>query len=582
MPFKKILSLFTADDRKKLIWIFFTIIAITFLEAISFASVIPVFKTIFLNDIPQSADLLFTNFLNDIGVKPFGNDYSLGNSNLKKIIILLIFISIFLLKTVVLIFFSYFLSKFFGFFCIKISNSIFSTCLKQDYLFFVDNTMQDFLRKVTVDVIGVKTFVISIINLFIEILFIVTLSILLIIINYQIFLFNTVVFGIVFTAYFYLVKKKILKWSFLFQKNSGFLQNLVFEGIKGIRDIISYRLEKKYLNDFSVNVTNIYLSQLKLDFLNTVQRFWMETVAVIGIALPLLFFMYQKTDVNELIPVFGLYGIAIFRLVPSFNRMVMHLQNINFYKPSFNAICDVLEKSKTYSEQSAAKSISFNKDIKFSNVEFFFKDKNKKILNNVNFIINKGDCIVVRGPNGSGKSTLLNLISGLIKETSGSILVDDKYNIYENKNAWSDRISYVQQNVFLLNTSIKNNIILDEKEFIEEKFIKIKNLLDLNGSFSNFTKKLETIVGTDGVLLSGGQKQIISIARAIYKDSDIIIFDEPNSALDSNKSNLLSEIIKELNLTKTIIVVTHDLGNFQNCFNKVITIDNGKIDCEIL
>jgi ABC-type bacteriocin/lantibiotic exporter with double-glycine peptidase domain len=203
---------------------------------------------------------------------------------------------------------------------------------------------------------------------------------------------------------------------------------------------------------------------------------------------------------------------------------------------------------------------------------------NKKILNNVNLLINKGDCVAIRGLNGSGKTTILNLISGLIKEKSGSILVDGIYKIYENKNEWSRNISYVQQNIFLLNTSIKNNIILDDKKEIDEKKLdKIISLLDLNFFFSNLINGINSPVGSDGVTLSGGQKQIISIARALYKDSDIIIFDEPNSALDEEKSVLLSEVIKIINLNKTIIVVTHDLNSFKGCFTKIFSIKNGII-----
>jgi ABC-type bacteriocin/lantibiotic exporter with double-glycine peptidase domain len=577
---KNIIKLFDKNDKKKLVWIFLSIIAITFLEAASFASVIPVFKTLFLNEIPGQIDTYFTNFLNFIGIKPFGEDYSFGASSLKKFIIIVLFFLIFLIKSLILILFSYFLAKFFGNFCIKISNRIFYYSLNQDYLFFIDNTMQDFLRKVTTDVNGVKSYVISVINLFIEILFLVAISLLLIIVNYQIFLFNITIFTIVFSIYFYIVKKKIIIWSLLFQKNNGLLHNLVFDGIKGIKDIICYGLEKKYLNDFSKNVNNIYSSQLKIDFLNNIQRFWMEIVAVAAMSMPLVFFMYYKVDIKDLIPVFGLYGIAIFRLIPSLNRIVMHIQNINFYKPSFDSVHDVLNNSKVYSNNTHADPIIFKKCIEFKNVDFFFKNINKKILNNVNLVINKGDCIAIKGLNGSGKTTILNLISGLIKESSGSILIDDIYKIYENKTAWCKNISYVQQNVFLLNTSIKNNIILDERNFDEKKFEKITSLLDLNLFFSNLTNGINSTVGSDGTLLSGGQKQIISIARALYKDSDVIIFDEPNSALDEKKSGKLSEIIKILNTNKTIIVVTHDTGSFKGCFNKIAYIDKGEIRTE--
>ena len=308
---KDIISLFDQKDRIKLLWIFFIIIAITFFEAISFAAVIPVFKTVFLNEIPSFIDNYFTNFLNLIEIRPFNTDYKLGTSSLKKFIIIIVFILIFLIKSIILILFTYFLSFFFGNFCIKISNKVFFNCINQDYLFFIEHTVEDFLRKVTTDIHGVKTYVVSVINFFIEILFILTVSVVLIIINYQIFLFIIGIFGTVFSFYFYIMKRKISVWSFLFQKNSGLLQNLISDVIKGIKYIICYKLEKKYLSDFSKRVNNVYLSQFKLDFVNTIQRFWMELLAVVAMSLPLVFFMYKRNDVQELIPVFGLYCPSI-------------------------------------------------------------------------------------------------------------------------------------------------------------------------------------------------------------------------------------------------------------------------------
>jgi ABC-type bacteriocin/lantibiotic exporter with double-glycine peptidase domain len=195
----------------------------------------------------------------------------------------------------------------------------------------------------------------------------------------------------------------------------------------------------------------------------------------------------------------------------------------------------------------------------------------------VNFNINKGECILILGENGSGKSTFLNIISGLVKPNVGEILIDNNINIYENKSNWFKEINYVQQDIFLLKKTIKENIILGNvNNFDVLKFDKINKLLLLDQAFGVLNNKLETIVGVEGVNLSGGQKQIISIARALYKNGDIFLFDEPSSALDSYYQKILAKIIEFLkNNNKTIIIITHDILLFKEFANVIYKIDSG-------
>jgi ABC-type bacteriocin/lantibiotic exporter with double-glycine peptidase domain len=215
--------------------------------------------------------------------------------------------------------------------------------------------------------------------------------------------------------------------------------------------------------------------------------------------------------------------------------------------------------------------------LNIKNVSFFYKNSSTKILDNVNFNINKGECILILGENGSGKSTFLNIISGLVKPNVGEILIDNNINIYENKSNWFKEINYVQQDIFLLKKTIKENIILGNvNNFDFLKFDKINKLLLLDQAFGVLNNKLETIVGVEGINLSGGQKQIISIARALYKNGDIFLFDEPSSALDSYYQKILAKIIEFLkNNNKTIIIITHDILLFKEFANVIYKIDSG-------
>jgi len=172
----------------------------------------------------------------------------------------------------------------------------------------------------------------------------------------------------------------------------------------------------------------------------------------------------------------------------------------------------------------------------------------------------------------------VDLISGLIKPCKGSILIDNTIELYKVKKSWIEKISYVQQNIFLFNSTIKANIICeDEKNYSIEKYNNLKKIMPIDEIFSRFPNGLDTVVGKDGINLSGGQKQLISIARALYKDSEIIIFDEANSALDKEYTEVLEKIIFELKGKKTIIFVTHDMLLLKKSFDKIYKLHSGEI-----
>ena len=209
-------------------------------------------------------------------------------------------------------------------------------------------------------------------------------------------------------------------------------------------------------------------------------------------------------------------------------------------------------------------------------MSFFYEGSFEKILKNINFEIKKGESMGIVGKNGSGKSTLLNIISGLIKSSEGEILIDGSYDLYSNRKVWYEKISYVQQNIFILDSDVKKNICLEDENKINHlKLNKILHDLEI----SKFFKEIkDDAVSANGINLSEGQKQVISLARALYKDSQIIILDEPSSALDLENSTLLKKILLSLKKQKTIIMVTHDKDFYFDCFDKVIEIDCGQIN----
>jgi ATP-binding cassette subfamily B protein len=561
---KKIFFLLTRKEKHNLAIIsLFNLIGVL-LEMLSFVIIIPVFNLIFLKD--KSYNHLIDFF--------FGQDF-FDKTN-AKILILVILILLFCFKNIFLVIINYISIKFYNFLNLRISNSLFELYLKQDYSFFLSSKSDFLIRKLINDTMGVKTYLNLLQNLIIDILLIFSFSVVLMYTNIQIFIFFISIFGFFGFLYLSIIKKRIATWSYSYQTNLGVLQNTINEGSKGIKDLIIYDLISSFQKKFTSVNHNTFISFFKIDFINNIQRFWMEIIAILAMISPLIISLFLNIEVNELIPIFVLFSVGLFKIVPTLNRIIQGYQILKFNKPSLGIIYQQFSELKNKDE--LINKIDFKFGLEFKNVNYTYQSDKFEVLKNLNFKINKGESIAIIGANGTGKTTLLNLISGLIAPTKGKILLDNCLNIFEIKKSWFNKISYVQQNIFLFNSTIKANIICeDEKNYSIEKYNNLKKIMPIDEIFSRFLNGLDTVVGKDGINLSGGQKQLISIARALYKDSEIIIFDEANSALDKEYIEVLEKIIFELKGKKTIIFVTHDMLLLKKSFDKIYKLHSGEI-----
>jgi ABC-type bacteriocin/lantibiotic exporter with double-glycine peptidase domain len=336
--------------------------------------------------------------------------------------------------------------------------------------------------------------------------------------------------------------------------------------------------EKKY----NISVDTYNHTSTRLIFLSNIQRYWLEIVGFFVITLAMIYFIIGNYNINNLVPIFGLYTLAVFRFVSSINRIVYNFQTLKFNYSAYETLLKTITYLKKANSIKLKEIFFFTTSIEFKNVNFGYGNETNKTLNDINLKIYKGESICIFGKNGTGKTTFLNLISGLLNPKSGSSIVDNQYTILNNRDNWVKNLSYVQQNIFLLDTSIKNNITItnDNDKINYNRYDNLVKILDLDNYFKELPHKLDTKVGLNGTNLSGGQKQMISLARALYKDSELIIFDEPTSALDEAKSQLFRNIIFSMKGKKTIIVVTHDKNLLEKCFDKIFEISSGNFELQ--
>jgi ABC-type branched-subunit amino acid transport system ATPase component len=355
------------------------------------------------------------------------------------------------------------------------------------------------------------------------------------------------------------------------------MHRILIEGFAGIKDIIIYNLNKIFyqkLTNFNIQASQ---AAFKSDFLNSITRLWIEILLIFVIIVPIIFLVAVDLSLKNYLSIFTLYTLAVFRIIPSINRAIVSYQQIVFNKTGFLSVYEQFSNAQV--SQRNFSDLNFQEHIEFKNINYEFAEKSRVLFDNINLKIYKNQIIGIKGPNGSGKSTFLNLLAGILKPTSGEIILDNRYKIFNNSN-WFSKVSFVHQDVFLFNDTIKNNICLkyDGTECIIDE-IKLENILDvlkIKSFFNSLPLNINTFIDSDGLKLSGGQKQLISIARAIYKKSEIIIFDEASSALDSNYQNIFKEILMNLKGKATILIVSHDVS-FLNFCDKVYEVKNKNI-----
>ena len=379
--------------------------------------------------------------------------------------------------------------------------------------------------------------------------------------------------GIVLSALFLYIAAKISdKNASIHQKAQDSIVENTIEFLRGMQTIKAFKQEgvsvqgirKAYKNHKDVNI-KIELENCPY---NCLHQFVLKAASVGIIAVSAYLTYTRKMDVNIML-MMDMFSFVMFSQIEPLSNAIHVIEVVNKTLDKLEKIekADIIDKG--------GQNIELKKhDIKFSDVCFSY-DK-KQILNNISFYIPEGSTTAIVGPSGSGKTTICNLIARFYDVNSGVITVGDK-NIKDiTCDSLLKNISMVFQKVYLFNDTIKNNILFGNPNASDNEVINAAIKAHCHEFISKLPNGYDTIIGDGGATLSGGEKQRISIARAILKDSPIIILDEATASVDPENEYLIQNAISSLTKGKTVIVIAHRLATIQDA-DQILVIDNGDV-----
>jgi len=458
-----------------------------------------------------------------------------------------------------------------------ISNKLFSSYLTKPYSFHLNRNASELIKNIQVEMNFLGVFFLSLITIFIEGGFVISVLATLIFIEPIGAISIGLFYGLLSIIFLQFTKRKMSMWGKLRQELDTQVSKIALEGLSGIKDLLILGRTSFFIDEYFKK--NYLKSRIVSNqgTISQIPRFYLELISITGLVSFIILLLFQGKDTSSLFTILGVFVAATFRMIPSLNRIITAVQSFKYYRPALDVICEELKLADEKIELlNDLESYSFTNKIQFKNVHFYFNEKNK-ILNGINFVVEKGKTIGIIGESGSGKSTLVDLFIGLHKPKSGEIIIDGNSGL-QMKQTWRNNIGYVSQSIYLTDDTIENNIALGvlESDINKDKIIEILNQVRLEDLTRELELGIHTKVGERGVQLSGGQRQRIGIARALYHNPEILILDEATSALDSETE---TEVMKSLNYfrgKKTIIMIAHRLSTLSEC-DEIWKIENGVI-----
>jgi ATP-binding cassette subfamily B protein len=462
-----------------------------------------------------------------------------------------------------------------------ISHSLFKNTLYKPYYEHLNTNSSEVISMISNKANEVTSQVLMpVLTIFSSVFMIIMIIGTLMVINTTVALVSSFGLGFIYFLIIKLTKKKLSRNSKIINKESALTIKILQEGLGNIRDVLIDGTQDLYCQLYKKTDTSLRKAKASITIIGGSPRFGIEALgmSLIAVIAYKISISSEGNFISNAIPVLGSMALGAQRLLPVLQLTFTSWTFIRGSEASLNDTLNILDENKNISFSQTTSPISFTENFKIKDLNFSYNINGPEVLSNISFEIKKGSKIGIIGATGSGKSTLLDIITCLLSPTKGNLFVDGKVINNKNYRSWQQLISHVPQTIYLSDTTIAENIAFGVPlHKIDYDLVKrCARKADIDFTIENWDNKYNTIVGERGVRLSGGQRQRIAIARALYKQSQILIFDEATSALDNDTEESVMAAIDNLSYDLTIIIVAHRLTTLKNC-DCILKLEKGTI-----
>jgi ABC-type bacteriocin/lantibiotic exporter with double-glycine peptidase domain len=548
-------------DKRKVIYVLILVIGMAFIESAGVISIMPFLAVLSNPEVVES-----NSFLKKL--------YDISGALDKQIFIVYLgFLSLFIVifSTIFKIITQYAVNRFASLQRHYFSTRLLKVYLQQNYEFFIQRNSANLVKNILSEVDQlIWTMILPALRFMSYGLVVLSMIGILLIYDPIMAIATACVLGIFYVTIYFLVRNKLAQIGREFTQANKERYQTCQEALAGIKDVMINNAKQGYIDQFEKSsrvfarhiATRDTLGQIPLNIIETVGY-----GCLIGLAMVLV---VSGKDVSHILPVLGLYGFAAYRMLPAAQNIYRSISQIKFseqvlavLKPEFALDKNSIEKLID------VKPIKFENSIRLENIKFAYPSRiEQPVLDGFNLEIRKNSSLGIMGKSGSGKSTLMDIMLGLITPQHGKIYIDDMELTADNAASWRTLVGYVPQFIYLADKSIAENIAfgVPKAEIDFEQVSRVAKLAQIDAFIiHNLKNGYDEIVGEKGIMLSGGQHQRIGIARALYKNPQVLFMDEATSALDSETEQAVNEAIQNLNGIITMVIIAHRESALSRC-----------------